>query len=58
MKLSAPTVIVWWISLILGALGLLLYLKVFSIAVLNPYAIWLIVAGFALLLLATLFRRM
>lgn len=58
MKLNAPTTIVWWISLLLGAFGLLMYLKVFTIAVLKPYDVWFIVAGLVLMLLATLFRRM
>jgi len=58
MKLSAPTTIVWWIALILGALGVILYAKLITIAALAPYAIWMIVAGWVLLLLATLLRRM
>jgi len=58
MRLSAPTTIIWWISLILGAVGVLLWLKVIKIAVLEPYAVWMIIVGLALLLLATLLRRM
>lgn len=51
MKLNAPRVITWWISLILAAAGLLA--KLFTIPVLTPYAFWLVLIGAALLLLAT-----
>lgn len=58
MKLSAPTTTVWWISLGLGALGVLLFLKIIKIAVLAPYTFWLVAAGLALLLLATALKRL
>lgn len=58
MKLSAPTTIVWWISLGLAALGILLYTEVIKIAVLTPYIFWIVAAGLILLLLATALRRL
>jgi hypothetical protein len=50
MKLNAPKVITWWIALILGVLGLLGSL--FSIPFLGGIALWLVVIGLALLLVA------
>jgi hypothetical protein len=56
MKLSAPSQIVWIIALILGIVGILASMGV--IAALATYAFWLVVAGWALLLIATLMRGM
>ena len=56
MKLSSPTQIVWIIALILGLAGLLGFLGV--IAALAGYAFWLVAAGWALLLIATIVRGM
>jgi len=56
LKLSAPTQIVWIIALILGIVGILGSLGV--IASLAAYAFWLVVAGWALLLIATVMRGM
>jgi hypothetical protein len=56
LKLSAPTQIVWIIALILGIVGILGSLGV--IASLAAYAFWLVVAGWALLLIATMMRGM
>lgn len=56
MKLSPPTQVVWIIALILGLLGLLGALGV--IAAIAGYAFWLVVAAWALLLIATIVRGM
>jgi hypothetical protein len=56
MKLTAPKNITWWIAVILGALGLLGHFGV--IAVLSPYAFWLVTAGLILLVVATLVRNL
>jgi len=57
MKLTPPKVVTWWVALILGVLGLLGGpLK--AIAVLTPYAFWLVFAGLALLLVATLVKNL
>jgi len=56
MKLNPPSQILWIIALILGILGILASLGV--IAALAAYAFWLVVAGWALLLIATVMRNM
>jgi hypothetical protein len=56
MKLTPPKVITWWIALILGVLGLLGFLGV--IAALSQYAFWLVAAGLALMLVATLVKNL
>ncbi len=56
MKLSAPSQVMWIIALILGILGILASMGV--VAALATYAFWLVVAGWALLLSATLMRNM
>ncbi|MHB0988305.1 MAG: hypothetical protein ACYC3P_06530 [Bellilinea sp.] len=55
MKLSAPKNITWWIAVILGALGLLGYTDVLSF-ITAANAFWLVLAGFVLLVLATLLK--
>ncbi len=56
MKLTPPKVITWWIALLLGVLGLLGFLGV--IAGLGQYAFWLVTAGLALMLVATLVKNL
>ncbi len=56
MRLSAPSQIVWVIAVILGIVGVLASLGV--LPTLAAYAFWLVVAGWALLVIATLMRRM
>ena len=51
MKPSAPKVITWWISLVLGAIGILA--KLVFIQGLSGIAFWLVIAGFILLILGT-----
>lgn len=53
MKLQKPKVYTFWISVILAAAGLLAHLGV--IAALKPYDFWLVLVGFVLLMLGTLF---
>jgi hypothetical protein len=50
MKLSAPTVMVFWIAVILGVLGFIGTLT--TIPFVSAYAFWFVFAGFALLALA------
>lgn len=54
LKLSAPKVVTFWIAVAFAALGVLASQGV--IAALAGYAFWLVVAGFVLLALATLFK--
>ena len=56
LKLSAPSQVAWIIALILGIVGVLGVLGV--ITGLAAYAFWLVVAGWALLLIATITRGM
>jgi uncharacterized membrane protein HdeD (DUF308 family) len=52
LKLSAPKQIIWIITLILGIVGILATLT--TIPVITPVlGFWLVVAGWALLLIAT-----
>jgi hypothetical protein len=56
MRLNAPTQVVWIIALILGIVGILATLV--TIPVITPViGFWLVVAGWALLLIATVLRR-
>jgi hypothetical protein len=54
MKLTPPKVITWWIALILGVLALLGVAGI--VGVLSTYAIWLALAGLALMLVACLVK--
>lgn len=54
MSLSAPKQTTWIIALILGVVGILATLALVAIPVITPaIAFWLVVAGWALLLIAT-----
>lgn len=52
MKLQKPKVLTFWVAVILAALGVIAQLV--TIPVLSGIAIWLVVAGFILLVLGTL----
>lgn len=54
LNLSAPKVITFWIAVALAVLGVLASQGIF--AGLAGNAFWLVVAGFVLLALATLFK--
>jgi hypothetical protein len=56
MKLTPPKVVTWWIAVILGVLGLLGHFG--TIGALGQYAFWLVTAGLALLVVATLVRNL
>jgi len=53
MKLQKPKVFTFWLSVILAVIGVLAYIGV--IGALAPYGIWLVLVGFVLLMLGTLF---
>ncbi len=55
MKLNPPKFVTWLIALVLGVVGLLLQLDILSFLK-EPWGLILFAAGFALLLLATLFK--
>jgi hypothetical protein len=51
MKLNAPKVVTWWVAVVLGVLGVLgLFTK---LPIVGGFSNWLLVAGFALLAIAT-----
>ncbi len=54
MKLSPPKTVTFWLALILAALGVLA--KLVSIPVLSPFAFWLVVIGFVILLLGNMVK--
>jgi hypothetical protein len=54
MKLSAPQQATWWIALIVGVVGIIASLV--SIPVLSGFALWLVVIGFVILVLATFLK--
>ena len=56
MRLSAPSQVVWIIALVLGLVGVLASMAV--LPMFAAYAFWLVVAGWALLLIATVMRNM
>jgi len=56
VKTQAPKSIVWIISVILAALGILLYLRIISIPVLAPYDFWLVAVAFVLLALGNILK--
>jgi len=56
IKLSAPTVVTFWIAVILAVLGVLASQGILS--GLSSYAFWLVVAGFVLLALGNLMKNL
>ena len=56
LKLSAPSQLFWIIALILGIVGILGAMGI--VVAIAPYGFWLVVAGWALLLIATIMRGM
>ncbi len=53
MKLQKPKVLTFWISVVLAVVGVLAYLQI--IPAIGPYGLWILLVGFILLLLGTLF---
>lgn len=58
MKLSAPKFSTWLVSVIIGGIATLQYFRVLHINDLVPYTFHLLLAGFALLVLATLVKKL
>jgi threonine/homoserine/homoserine lactone efflux protein len=54
LKLSAPKVVTFWVSVVLVVLGVMASQGMIS--ALASYAFWLVVAGFVLLALANLIK--
>lgn len=53
MKLSAPKRVTWWIALLAGGVGVLQHYHVVHLPFVGPYATFLIMGAWALLILAT-----
>jgi hypothetical protein len=58
MKLKAPAVKTWLLSLGLGLLGLLLHQGVVKIPTFGLGSFWLVVLGWGLLIIATLLKTL
>jgi len=56
MKMNPPRLVTWLISLIIGVVGILVHLNVIKVSFLVGYDFWLVVVGFGLLIIATLFK--
>jgi membrane protein YdbS with pleckstrin-like domain len=56
MKLSAPKRNTWRISLILGIVGVVSHFV--AIPYVSPWSWWILVAGFALLILSTFIKNL
>ncbi len=54
MKTNAPRSIVWWISVVIGVLGIIG--RFVAIPVLSAYSWWLVTLGFIILALATVIK--
>ena len=55
MKLSAPTQILWVIAVILGVFGIIGHLT--AVKYLTEYKFFLVMVGFILLVIGTLFKK-
>lgn len=51
MRLSAPKKNTWWAAVVIGVVGIIA--KFGFVAFLTPYAFWLVVVAFVILVLAT-----
>ena len=58
MRMNAPKVLTWLVSLILGAAGILLKLNVIYFAELEKYDFTLLAVGFCLLALGNLIKEL
>jgi hypothetical protein len=57
MKLSAPKVVSWWLALLLVILGIILEMGLVPIiAGFAVYSFWLVVLGYVILFLGTIFK--
>lgn len=54
MRLSPPKIGTFWLAVIIAGLGLLSTLV--KIPLLSPYAFWLVVIGFVILMLSVLIK--
>jgi len=53
MKLNAPKQTTWWIALVIGLLGILFELGLFTFGVISAYGFWFVAVAYVILLLST-----
>ncbi len=58
MRMNAPRVLTWLVSVILGVVGILLKLDVINIIALDKFDFWLVAVGFGLLALGNIFKEL
>ncbi|WP_243546012.1 hypothetical protein [Pseudodesulfovibrio tunisiensis] len=60
MNLSAPNLLTWVVGVLLGALGICIHLDVMSVPALEDLVtpFWLVSAGFVVLAVSSIFRRL
>jgi hypothetical protein len=58
MRMNAPKVLTWLVAVAIGVLAILLRLDVIKVIQLKPYDFWVLAAGFVLLALGNLFKKM
>ncbi len=51
MRLNAPKQITWWIAIALGVVGIVF--SIVTVPFISPIALWILAAGWLLLVLAT-----
>jgi hypothetical protein len=56
MKLSPPRTLTWWIALIAGSVSILHHYHIVRLPVIGPYAGFLLIGAWALLILATVLK--
>lgn len=54
MRLNAPTKLVWFISLILGILGILF--SFVTVNIVSDYSLWMLIVAWVLLVLGTMLK--
>ncbi len=54
MKLSAPKQVTFWVAVVIGLIGLVV--QIAQISILLPYAFWIVVVGFVILILGNMVK--
>ncbi len=58
MRMNAPKVLTWLIAVAIGVLAILLRVDVVKLVQLKSYDFWVLAAGFVILVLGNLFKKM
>ena len=54
MKLNAPKLVTFWVAVVIGLIGLIAGIA--PIPVVSPFAFWVVVLGFVILVLGNLLK--